>query len=51
MLVVGCFLPWISVGTIPVLRGLDTFLGAVVLLSGLIAAGLALHNVVKNRTG
>ena len=49
MLVVGCFLPWISVGTIPVLRGLDTFLGAVVLLSGLIAAGLALHNVVKKQ--
>ena len=49
MLVVGCFLPWVSVGALFVQRGLDTFLGAVVLLSGLIAAGLALHNIVKKQ--
>ena len=49
MLVVGCFLPWISLGTILVQRGLDTVFGAVALLSGLFAAGVAIHNIVKNQ--
>ena len=38
MLVVGCFLPWISLGTMLVQRGLDTVFGAVVIFSGLLAA-------------
>lgn len=49
MLVVGCFLPWISLGTLLVQRGLDTVFGAVALLSGLLAAGVAIHNIVKNQ--
>ena len=49
MLVVGCLLPWISLGTIFVQHVLDTFFGAVAFFSGLLAAGVAIHNIVKNQ--
>jgi len=49
MLVVGCFLPWISLGAVFVQRGLDTVFGAVALVSGLFAAGVALYNIIKNQ--
>jgi len=49
MLVVGWLLPWISLGTLFVQHVPDTFYGAVALLSGLLAAGVAIHNIVTNQ--
>ncbi len=49
MLVVGCFLPWISLVTILVQRMLGAAFGAFALISALFAAGVAIHNIVKNQ--
>lgn len=49
MLVVGCLLPWILLGTVFVQRTLDTVFGTVALLSGLLATGIAIHNIVKKQ--
>ena len=49
MLIVGCLLPWISLGTILVQQASDTVFVALALLSGLLATGVAIHNIVKKQ--
>lgn len=48
MLAVGCLLPWLSLGAGLVGGGLEALLGALALLSGIFAAGLAAFNIARN---
>lgn len=48
MLAVGCLLPWLSLGAGFVGGGLEALLGALALLSGIFAAGLAAFNIARN---
>ena len=49
LVLAGCFLPWISLGGILVVRGFDTAEGAVAIVLGLCAAAVAIYNISNKR--
>lgn len=50
LIIVGCFLPWLQLGSLFTNKGIDNPDGAIMLVASIIAGALAINNQMKNES-